>query len=553
MKLRTLAIALSVVILGLIFSQRANAQEEASVRKKLIEAGWDMPNTSTLRKNIKQMEETPFDGVILTADGKDGVGKSVSTLTAFSTVPWKKEWFQGAVNDLKAVHSTQLTDNFLLVMNLPGNVDIFDDAGWKEIANHWSIVAWIAREGHLKGICFDQEEYQHAQFGYTSQAQRDKHSFAEYQIKARQRGREIINAVASVDPNLVIFTYSMESINVAAINSSNPQRSLQESSFGLYPAFINGWLDAAPPTMIFVDGAEDQGYRANSRLDFVTAANMMRNTALNLVAPEDRRKYLAQVQASFGIYLDAYINPSTSPWYIDPKGLTPTQRLQANVGGAVNAANEYVWVYGEKYRWWDTQNSSVKPESWESVLPGIHNALLSITHPYQLAEQQIAASEKSGSLVNLLKNGDFSAAPTVQDGDKVPASWARWRIRPHVTFAQDDSINHGGAQGGSGRLTEASNGCFAQPVAVKAGETYIVQGWIRNIGQGVPFIRVQIKNMDDLYLYTEKPAKDGWQKVQIVVTAPEGAGSMWILLTAKDHTSAQDVTWFDDISVYKIR
>jgi hypothetical protein len=357
----------------------AFAQQSATVQKKIIEAGWDAPTTASLLKKISQIESSPFDGIILDAAGKDDDGKTVSGIYGFSTTPWKKEWFQSAVNDLNAVHSTKLTDSFLRVVVIPGNVDMFDDAGWKEIVNHWSILAWIAKEGHLKGICLDQEAYTHAQFGYTSQAQHDKHSFAEYQVKARQRGREIINAVASVDPNLVIFTYMMHSINVAAINSTNPQRSLQDSSFGLYPAFISGWLDVAPPTMIFVDGAEDQGYRANSQLDFLAAANMMRNTALKLVAPENRQKYLAQVQASFGIYLDAYINPSTSWWYIDPKGSTPTQRLQTNVEYALNAANEYVWVYGEKYRWWDTQNPTVKPESWESVLPGIRSALLRAT------------------------------------------------------------------------------------------------------------------------------------------------------------------------------
>lgn len=117
---------------------------------------------------------------------------------------------------------------------------------------------------------------------------------------------------------------------------------------------------------------------------------MVRNSALALVAPENRQKYLAQVQVSFGIYLDAYTNPSTSPYYIDPKGETPTHRLTGNVQFALNAANEYVWMYGEKYRWWATPKKNVNPESWEEKLPGVSDALLGLTHPDRLLNQKYA-------------------------------------------------------------------------------------------------------------------------------------------------------------------
>jgi len=360
------------------------------IQKKLIETGFDSPSPKLLLQNLKEIEKMPFDGVMIEAAGTDDKGHAVAIRSTFSPKPWKESWFKQTIADLQAVHSRKLTDNLLKIGANPG-VDWFDDAGWKQVVDHWRIAAKIAKAGNLKGLRFDAEPYgTFRQMGYAAQPGKDKHSFAEYQAKARQRGKEVMAAVAKVDPNLLIFCYFMNSVNAAAVKSSNMQTSLEKSGYGLYPAFINGWLDAAPPSMIFVDGCEGQGYHANSELDFLKTANVVRNSALALVAPENRQKYLSQVQVSFGIYLDAYTNPSTSRYYIDPKGETPAHRLIENVAYALNAASEYVWIYGEKYRWWATPSKNVNPESWEDKLPGINDGLLGLTHPDWLLQQKYA-------------------------------------------------------------------------------------------------------------------------------------------------------------------
>lgn len=553
----------------------AHAQQNNVIHKKFIEAGWDKPDTARLRANLAEMEKTPFDGVIIGVTGKNDEGKTVQARAAFTDTPWKKAWFQSSIDDLKAIHSKRLTDNLIQVGANPGNVDWFDDAGWKQIVDHMRIVAEIAKEGHLKGILFDPEAYSkpYMQFNYAAQAQRDKHTFEQYQVKARQRGKEVIAAVASVDPNLLFYTFFMNSVNSTAIKTPDPQTALQTYSYNLYPAFINGWLDAAPPTMIFVDGCEGQGYHGNSQLDFLQTANLIRNTALNLIAPENRQKYLAQVQVSFGLYLDAYVNPPTSPWYIDPKGVSPTQRLQINAGFAAESANEYVWVYGEKYRWWPTPNGSVNPESWEDKLPGVTNALLAVSHPDIMAEQIIASLEKKGKLENLLLNGDFSSAKTntattdntPPDWKTVgaPASWSTWQLQTSTgTFSQDNSVSHGNDKSGSARLAGVENGCIIQSIDVKPGESYVVQAWNRQVGQGNSWIRVRWQTADNkwtdqesdvlLFAAKNKDQKE-WQKIQGVATVPAEAGKLVVLLSVANQPTAQDVAWYDDAHVYKIQ
>jgi len=141
-------------------------------------------------------------------------------------------------------------------------------------------------------------------------------------------------------------------------------------AYGLLPGFVNGWLDAAPPTLTFVDGCE-QAYRYNSRLDYLTGANLVRNKCLRLVAPENRYKYRAQVQVGFGVYLD----PPDSNRYIDPGAQTPVQRLAENVAAALDAADEYVWIYGEKASWFPSPHPLADKVRWPEKMPGIEQAL----------------------------------------------------------------------------------------------------------------------------------------------------------------------------------
>ena len=101
--------------------------------------------------------------------------------------------------DLKVARSDKLTDNFLILGANPGNVDWFDDAGWKEIQEHCRLLARLAHEGGLRGMLFDPEPYTdpHKQFSYRSQAGRAGHSFEEYCRQARQRGHEVMEAISS--------------------------------------------------------------------------------------------------------------------------------------------------------------------------------------------------------------------------------------------------------------------------------------------------------------------------------------------------------------------
>src|SRR5690606_20665569 len=103
------------------------------------------------------------------------------------------------IKQLKSFHSTKLTDNFVRISVSPVAPDWFDDAGWKQVVENWKVAATIAKEGNLKGFCFDPEMYSGSTiFTYGLQKNAQQHSFQEYQEKARQRGREVLEAVSRI-------------------------------------------------------------------------------------------------------------------------------------------------------------------------------------------------------------------------------------------------------------------------------------------------------------------------------------------------------------------
>lgn len=68
-------------------------------------------------------------------------------------------------------------------------------------------------------------------------------------------------------------------------------------TYGLTPAFLNGMLDAAAPRVVIIDGNEGSYYYTET-LDFYRDYHVIKSGALSLIAPENQRKYQAQVQAA---------------------------------------------------------------------------------------------------------------------------------------------------------------------------------------------------------------------------------------------------------------
>jgi hypothetical protein len=532
-------------------------------RKKLIATGWDVADTARLRQNLTAMEKTPFDGVVLIASGQMPDGKAVSMRATFSALPWQQEWFRSCLEDLQACRFTRFTDNFLTVGANPGNVDWFDDEGWRQVVEHWRIAAWLAKQGGLKGLLFDPEPYTQgfAQFKYTLQPQHDKHSFAEYHAKARERGRQVMAAITSEYPDLTLYCYFMNIVNYPAAGQAQSLQALQAQAYGLYAPFIDGWLDVIPPTMKLIDGCES-AYLFASRQQYLEAAVKIKGDCQSLISPENRAKYRAQTQVSFGIYLDAYVNPETSRYYLPGKNGSRLAQLQQNVCDALSVADEYVWVYGEKYRWWPTPVASVKAESWEDALPGINGVLSFAADPVGQARKLLAA----GQLPNLARNPDFGADKALDHEGKevtyqpggLPAGWNFWQENNTGRAGWDRET--GRTAPGAGRAAQVTGGCFTHAISpVQPGERYAVQAWAKVQGRGSAWIRLRWQTAGGQWIHEQQDrmaycpsGTDQWQELLAVAEVPEGVGKLVILLGMGGQPTAEDVVWFDDVRCVKL-
>lgn len=554
-----LAVALVVAVAA------GGAAQDMRRPRKLIATGWDKPDQTGLKEHVRVMETQPFDGIMITVTGKRDDGTPCALRSAHAAEPWQRAWFAAASADLKSIRFEKFTDNFITIGANPGNVDWFDDAGWAAVAEHWAIAAWIARQAGFKGFHFDPEAYTkpYAQFDYAAQPQADQHSFEAYYAKARERGRQVLAAVAQEFPDAVLFCYFMNSVCAPAAGHADPRPVLAGMGYGLYPAFIDGWLDAAPPTLTFVDGCEN-AYLYNEDVQFVRAALNIKGACQELVAPQNRAKYRAQVQVSYGIYLDAYWNDEPSPWRVRCADVPPVRQLFENLRSALNAGDGYVWVYGEKFRWWPTPNGGVNPQSWPEALPGCDEALRLARDPVQFARHQADQRRQAGTLANLARNGDFQNdriqdAGTGQAADwktgTAPAGWSTWQTgEDKGTFSWDRDAGSAKADG------VAHSGCFIQRYEVAPGDTFMVRCRVRATGASRTHVRLRwqtataqwIRENEDVMAAPAPTGADGWAAIEAVATVPPDAGALVLLLGVGGQRRAADSIWFDDVEVYRL-
>lgn len=513
---------------------------------KLIATGWDHPTPAQFRRHVAEFERWPFQGAVIRATRTGPGGKEIGSTFAFGRDHWDEAAFAASIADLQAAKSSKRGDYFLLINANPGDVDWFDDDGWAQVVDHWRLLARAARQGGLKGLLYDAEPYSppHAQFYYAKQKGRDQHTFAEYIAKARGRGRDVMRAVAAEYPGITILAYRLISdLPMPELGQPDTTPMLEGHIYGLCPAFLDGWLDVAPPSVTIVEGNES-AYRYNSVAEFDHAYVTLTTRAPRLLAPENRAKYRAQVQVGHGIYLDAHGNPPGSPWYIDPMGGSRGARLEANVAAALHACDGYVWIYGEKGRWWPSDGPG--SPTWPEVVPGADRALLRAVDPAAAARQRRAAL---GPKENRLKNASFTAGTA----DGLPEHWWTWQ--------NDDSQGKFDldADTASARVRGVSSGCFGQNVeGARPGEDYVVAARCRGEGAGAPSIRVRWKDAKgrwtaegrDVFILPHPPAKpNGWRELIGLARVPDGAAELVILLSASGQREPKDSVWFDDVIV----
>ena len=286
------------------------------VGKKLIEFGWDEPDTAFMRAHAAEMDQTPFDGCVYTLKCLQPDGKEAGFIwSCWGKQAFTSEQVQHAIDDLKATHLKRLRHNFLRFNVVPGELDWFDD--YSAVINNARLAARVAREGGV-GILFDTEQYKGQLFNYRKQPGASTNTWEQYAAQARKRGREVMQAFQKGFPGLkVLMTFGYAGRPWQ--ETKGGKKPLSACSYGLLAPFLDGMIEAAQGGSQIIDGWES-AYSYFEEQKFQAARKMIHRDVLAMVA--DREKYRKVVSASFGLWMDYRSNKEG--WNVEHPERNPT-------------------------------------------------------------------------------------------------------------------------------------------------------------------------------------------------------------------------------------
>ena len=403
-------VAVAVVgLLSVCLMPAAVAETEPS-QKKLIEYGWDVPSPTFVAEHIREMEERPFDGLIMQVPNIGSI---------FVNKKWDEAEVVGEFRALQQIRWRKFTDNFICMYSA-STMDWFSDPDWECVLHNVGLCAKAAKVGNLKGLCFDLEPYGDNPWLYSRQPRAKERSFEEYQAIVRRRGAQMMAEIQKYLPAPVIHTFFLLTYISKAGN-------LADHEYGLVPAFLNGMLDAAAPGAVITDGNEPSYYYTKAE-QFTDACRAIHAAAQSdLVAPENREKYRAHVQCAQALYVDhVYGRQGESPINAGSQagsGAGEQARdkwFEHNVYWALTTSDRYVWLYSERMDWW--HNRDLPPGIVKSVVSAREKVAAGQPLGYDLAGIANRALIKRSASISRLAPGD--QPPTI-DGQLDDPIWRK--------------------------------------------------------------------------------------------------------------------------------
>ena len=327
--------------------------------KKLIKWGWDVPSTELVRRNIRRMEQTGYDGIgIRFLIPPEQAGSESFEVDAWwiSSRKLQPDRFAQAIEDLKATKFERFTDNFIFMYgNAAGGPAFwFEEDHAAVFMQNMCLAAKICKETGLKGFLIDTEGY-----GSWTQMNSDyplntlKMTIEEARARVRQVTSQAARLVSDIYPDitiLIIYTGFSDHDQVPTNRSR------------LTSGFTDGWLEGLGPRARIFDMRE-QAYGCKTHAEFQEIAASAANEFMNSQIPDLHKNRL---NLGFGVWLDNRGRPGElGGWFQDPQmnHSTPSELSNLLYYGLINS-DEYVWVYSERaYSWPGAQNC----KSWDEV------------------------------------------------------------------------------------------------------------------------------------------------------------------------------------------
>ena len=327
------------------FPARGQAPPLSKVEKprRLIEFGWDEPDTNFLRNHLAEMEESPFDGCVFHAMADSVDSKSENFAWKF----WGRRAFVQADlvharADLEATRPKRFRSNFLRVNTAPADIDWFDD--FAPVLANARLAGRLVAAGRCGGILLDTEQYEGQLFDFKKQGGAKAHGWMAYTEQCRKWGRNLMEAFQEGCPDVtVLLTFGPSLVSKQTVQG---KISARDVPYGLLLPFIEGMNLGLRGRSTLVDGHEmSYGYKEPKQFDQALGS-------IRLAKPK--------LSAGFGLWLDynwpekGWDVESPSRNYFTPEG------FEVSLRAALERSDDIVWIYTETPRWWTAKGQSEK-------------------------------------------------------------------------------------------------------------------------------------------------------------------------------------------------
>lgn len=246
--------------------------------------------------------------------------------------------------------------------------DFFNDAAWIKVSAKFADFTRMCKDKGWAGIWFDTEEYSATNkqlFLWTNTAT-TSHTFDEYVVKAKERGKQVMTAIVSATNNYANMTFSVTyGPEIYARAVTNQWGTAAYQRYRLLAAFTEGLWENRGPSMNFIWDAE--AYRNTNWNDFnYVDAWQKAGYSINKYSrafTQTKDPFTGLVTgfydsflpiASRNAFVDSAIYNTALPDYVDP--LIPrvpltSQETQDRLTWGLRRADKYCWYYTELYDW----------------------------------------------------------------------------------------------------------------------------------------------------------------------------------------------------------
>jgi hypothetical protein len=306
----------------------------------IIEFGWDTPSTASAATAV-DVSHAPFDGVVLDPtlvlpDGSERLlSRSVLVNESLTDATLEQDSRTSGLAD--AFHA--FPSNLLRMNASP--LPLAWDGDFSTVLENLETLGRAVATHHLAGIVFDTEQYNNATIWDPAQGGTPE--------LARARGADFGRHYGNAAPgSIVLFTMAHTYVGL--------QQGAGNHTYDLLAPFVDGMMEGAPDSIIFVDGYEiSYGFRYRQGAwfpdSFTDARQIIRNArSLSLVPTV----YDQRMTVGFGIWGTDYADQWSSTDF-GANHFTPDE-LQTSVTSARDASDGWVWVYTQRVSWYVTSD-----------------------------------------------------------------------------------------------------------------------------------------------------------------------------------------------------